>query len=68
MDYRSYSCMCGGEMVAVIYGYPSTDMIEHARSGAIALGGKKKQSATHYCYSCNVLYEVKNNSIIELED
>lgn len=68
MDYRSYSCGCSGEMVPVLYGYPDTKMIEHARGGLIALGGCSVSSATHYCYSCNTLYQVKNESIIELED
>ena len=68
MDYRSYSCLCGGNMVAVLYGLPDTKMIEHARAGMIALGGRTVKDATHYCYSCNTIYAVKNNSIIELED
>lgn len=68
MDYRSYKCMCSGEMVAILYGYPDTKMIEHARAGIIALGGCSVTPATHYCYSCNTLYAVKNDSIIELED
>lgn len=55
-------------MVAVLYGLPDTKMIEHARAGMIALGGRTVKDATHYCYSCNTIYAVKNNSIIELED
>lgn len=68
MDYRSHSCNCGGHMVAVLYGYPDSKMIEAARAGIMALGGCTVKQATHYCYSCNTLYEVKKDSIIELED
>jgi hypothetical protein len=57
MDYNALSCGCGGSLVPVIYGYPDTKMIEHARGGLIALGGCiLDRSVTHYCYSCNKLY------------
>lgn len=56
MDYYAKDCPCGGNQVPILYGLPTTAMIEHARAGIIALGGKRIQEYTHYCYSCNELF------------
>lgn len=67
MDYTSHNCPCGGQMVPVLYGYPDTKMVEHARGGMIALGGCSPSDITHYCYSCNATYTVKSDQIFPNE-
>lgn len=57
MDYNAYPCDCGGTMVPILYGWPSAEMIEHARGGIIALGGPKSKLYTHYCYTCNEIFK-----------
>ena len=55
MNYNSHPCpQCSAQMAPVLYGWPTTDMIDLARQDVIALGGpnETKESPTHYCYSC----------------
>jgi hypothetical protein len=64
MDYNAMPCDCGGSRVPVLYGYPTTHMIELAKAGMIALGGcLVDRSIDGYCYSCNKTFE--NNTFKE---
>lgn len=61
MNYDAKPCpTCSGSMAPVLYGYPTTDMIELARQDMIALGGciVGEDKPTHYCYSCNETYKI----------
>lgn len=53
MDYFTVVCKCGGVGAPILYGFPTTAMVEHARSGLVALGGVIQKEFTHYCYTCN---------------
>ncbi len=45
--------LCSGELVNVIYGYPTPKLIEMAKTDGIVLGGMPKGfRPTHYCHSC----------------
>jgi hypothetical protein len=58
MDYNAIPCACGGAQVPVLYGHPTTHMVDLARSGMIALGGCiADRSIVAYCYSCDTTYE-----------
>lgn len=59
MNYEAITCPeCSGSMAPVLYGLPTTNMIELAKQDMIALGGRMtgENSPTHYCYSCNEEY------------
>jgi hypothetical protein len=45
--------LCDGELVNVIYGYPTPELIEMAKTDDIVLGGTRKGfRPTHYCHAC----------------
>ena len=45
--------LCNGELVNVIYGYPTPQLIEMAKADGIVLGGMPKGfRPTHYCHDC----------------
>lgn len=57
MDYIGIQCPhCkANDMAPILYGLPTTDMIDLARQDIIALGGcvVDINNPTHYCYNCN---------------
>ncbi len=45
--------LCNGELVNVIYGYPTPALIEMAKTEGIVLGGIPTGfRPTHYCHAC----------------
>jgi|AntAceMinimDraft_11_1070367.scaffolds.fasta_scaffold00804_33 hypothetical protein len=61
MNYNTHPCpVCSKDMAPVIYGFPTTHMVEMAQQDIIALGGTKmdKENPTHYCYSCGDPYRI----------
>ena len=46
--------ICSGDLVNIIYGYPTPKLIEMAKTEDIVLGGMPKNEfrPTHYCHSC----------------
>lgn len=45
--------LCDGELVNVIYGFPTPKLIDMAKTGDIVLGGLPKGfRPTHYCNTC----------------
>ena len=45
--------LCNGELVNVIYGYPTPALIEMAKADNIVLGGTPTGfRPTHYCHAC----------------
>jgi hypothetical protein len=45
--------LCNGELVNIIYGYPTPKLIEMAKTDGIVLGGTPKGfRPTHYCHAC----------------
>lgn len=50
---------CNEPMVAIVYGFPSMEMIERAKRDEIVLGGMPKPfdfKPTHYCHGCQEQY------------
>lgn len=47
---------CQSSLAPIIYGYPTSDMVEYAVQDLIALGGPIAKEYSHYCYSCDELY------------
>lgn len=57
MDYNQMQCPgCQSSLAPIIYGYPTSDMVEYAVQDLIALGGPIAKEYSHYCYSCDELY------------
>lgn len=45
--------MCDGDLVNVIYGYPTPQLIDMAKTDDVVLGGTPTGfRPTHYCHSC----------------
>jgi hypothetical protein len=45
--------LCNGDLVNVIYGYPTPALIEMAKTDGIVLGGTPTGfRPTHYCHVC----------------
>ncbi len=61
MNYAAATCPnCLTGMAPIVYGYPTTDMVDYAIQELITLGGPNRQEYTHYCYSCNETYVVED--------
>lgn len=45
--------ICKGDLVNIIYGYPTPELIKMAKTDDIVLGGMLKGfRPTHYCHAC----------------
>ena len=44
------------EMVPIIYGYPTPDLINLAKLDQVVLGGTTIREYTHYCHKCQETY------------
>ena len=44
------------EMVPIIYGYPTSLMIDEARLDRLVLGGTQMKDYTHFCHYCQETY------------
>lgn len=45
-----------GQLVPIIYGYPTADLIEQSKLDKIVLGGTVFKEYTHYCHECQDTY------------
>ena len=43
-------------MVPIIYGYPTSLMIDEARLDRLVLGGTQMKDYTHFCHYCQETY------------
>lgn len=48
-------------MVPIVYGKPSEELIEAARSEVVVLGGTVVKDFTHFCFNCQVTYPYPEN-------
>jgi hypothetical protein len=44
------------QLVPIIYGYPTADLIEQSKLDKIVLGGTMFKEYTHYCHECQDTY------------
>ncbi len=49
------------EMVPIIYGEPTTELVEEARMDRVALGGTTVKEYTHFCHFCQETYPYSEN-------